>query len=67
MIAEGKYLSYKRYDKKEQILVIFNLEDDIKEVELPHDVTYLNLLDEKRTIKDTIILEPLSAVILKKI
>lgn len=65
--TEGKYLSYQRYDEKEQILVMFNMEYEKKEVELPHDVTYLNLLDGDKTSKDVIVLEPLSAVILKKI
>ena len=39
----------------------------MKEFELHKDVSYLNLLDDNKTCNDAIILEPLSAAILKKI
>lgn len=65
--AEGNYLSFIRFNEKDQILVLFNMEDDAKEVELLQDIIYMNLLDGNKVVKDLIILEPLSAVILKKI
>ncbi|MDB5134180.1 MAG: hypothetical protein JWP37_783 [Mucilaginibacter sp.] len=64
--AEGKTLAYKRYDHKNEIIVLFNLEDGDKQFHLPKDHNYLDLLTNTAG-KQRITLHPLSAAVLKRV
>jgi glycosidase len=65
VVAEGKWLSYKRSIKDEEILVCFNVGEAPATFKLDRGKTYNNLLDETSvTYTDTIDLPPLTAVIL---
>ena len=64
--AEGKTLSYKRYDNTNEIIVLFNLESTKKSFDLPGNNNYTNLLDNATIKGKTISLQPLSAVILRR-
>jgi glycosidase len=64
--AKGKVLSYKRFDQKDEIVVLFNLEKVKTKLRLPTKKKYKSLLDGKSVSGATIELEPLSAVILKR-
>lgn len=44
LVADGKVLSYKRFDKSDEIVVIFNLEDGTKKISLPEKASYKDLL-----------------------
>ncbi len=65
--AEGKTLVYKRYDDKDQIIVLFNLEKVAEKLALPTTGTYINLLDNTKLTGKDITLKPMTAAILKKI
>ncbi len=45
LIASGKKLSYKRKNDNDEIIVIFNLEDEDSKFELPEGEMFVNLLD----------------------
>jgi cyclomaltodextrinase / maltogenic alpha-amylase / neopullulanase len=64
--AEGKVLSYRRFDENSEIVVLFNLEPVKKKMRLPNTGRYKSLLDEKYVSGGTIELQPLSAAILKR-
>jgi cyclomaltodextrinase len=64
--AEGKTLVYKRYDHKNEIIVLFNLEDGDKQFHLPKDHNYLDLLTNTAG-KQRITLHRLSAAVLKRV
>jgi cyclomaltodextrinase len=64
--AEGKMLAYKRYDKNQEIIVLFNLDTTNKKFDLPANTTYTNLLDNVVMKGNSISLKPLTAAILKK-
>jgi len=66
LAAEGKKLAYMRYDSKDQIIVIFNLEKTPQTFALPPKSTWIDLLANKNIKGNTIVLKSLSAVILKK-
>jgi cyclomaltodextrinase len=67
LAAEGKKLAYKRYNSKEEIIVIFNLEKSQQKFMLPQKSAYIDLLTNKKISGNTIMLLPLKAVVLKKI
>lgn len=62
--AEGNKLMYKRFDDDDEIIVIFNLEDDSQVFDLPTR-NYENLMDNT-TVVGTLTVDPLSGVILKR-
>lgn len=64
-VAEGKHLSYTRDSEGEHILVVFNLED--KSWVLPIDGVYVDLLTNNPVKSGKLKIQPLDAVILKKI
>lgn len=64
-VAEGKYLSYTRDSEGEHILVVFNLED--KSWVLSIDGEYVDLLTNNPVKSGKLKIQPLDAVILKKI
>ena len=66
VLAEGNRLEYKRWDKDNEIFVLFNLEDGKREFCLPEG-TYTNLLNDYKVTGSSLSLEALSAVVLKKI
>ena len=66
LAAEGKRLAYKRYDMKDEIIVIFNLESTTQSFSLPQNTTWINLLTNKKITTHSITLKKLSAAILKK-
>lgn len=64
VLAKGNRLMYKRYNKIDEILVIFNLEDEAQTFEIPLK-NYLNLLDGS-TVIGKIKVKPTAGIILKK-
>ena len=65
MVAEGNKLMYRRYNNKDEIIVIFNMEDNSQVFELPGISNYKNLLN-KSTVVHKITLQPRSGMILKR-
>jgi len=65
LTAEGNKLMYRRYDKNDEILVLFNMEDDAQVFDLPGMHNYKNLMDESSAVK-MITLQPKSGMILKR-
>jgi len=63
--AEGKTLIYKRYDKKTQIWVLFNLDTKKQSLKLPEKRNYFNLLDGKIFYGNSFTINSLSGAILK--
>lgn len=61
--AEGKILSYRRFNDHNEIIVMFNLEKDQHVFKLPDNKSYINLLENDELLSGNISLEPLSAVI----
>lgn len=66
IISEGKKLGYKRFDEKEEIFVLFNLEKTKHEFILPASATYKDLLSTKIIKGTKALLNPLEAMILKR-
>ena len=66
IITEGKKLGYKRYDDNNEIIVLFNLENEKAIFNLP-SANYIDLLSNKNFSGKNILLNTLSAVVLKKI
>jgi cyclomaltodextrinase / maltogenic alpha-amylase / neopullulanase len=64
--AEGKVLSYRRFDNDDEIVVLFNLESDHKTLRLPSNLKYVSLLDGKVVVGGKAEVAPLSAMILKR-
>ena len=67
IITEGKKLGYKRKNNTDEIIVLFNLENDKQFFELPFKATYKDLLTNKIFTGNSILLSTLSAAVLKKI
>jgi glycosidase len=65
--SEGKALGYHRYDGHQQIVVLFNLEPKKISFDLPEKGNYQNLLDDQKIGGAAITLDPMSAVVLKKL
>lgn len=66
LLAEGKKLSYKRFDSKDEIIVLFNLEPNKQSFALPQNSTWVDLLTNKKIKGKAITLKTLSAAVLKK-
>jgi len=66
LTAKGKLLVYKRFDSKNEIIVLFNLEPQTKHFTLPGKAAYINLLTNKIVDESSISLNTLSAVVLKR-
>lgn len=66
LIAEGKLLAYKRFDAKDEIIVLFNASSAAQPFELPKSNAYYNLLSKKGKIQNRITIGPMEAAILKK-
>jgi cyclomaltodextrinase / maltogenic alpha-amylase / neopullulanase len=64
--AEGKMLAYRRYDDKQEIVVLFNLEKDERKFDLPSAGKYIDLMKGESVLGGSIVLEPLTGMILKK-
>ncbi len=64
--AEGNRLVYKRFDEKNEIIVIFNLENSKQKFQLKHNL-HQNLFDNKMIKGNSISLKPLSFAILKQV
>ena len=64
MLAEGNKLMYKRFDDKDEIIVIFNLENEAQAFDIPWN-NYKNLLNNS-TVVGKITLDPMSGMILKR-
>ena len=65
LTAEDNKLMYRRYDNNDEIIVIFNMEDDAQVFDLPGMYNYKNLLG-KSTAMHKITLEPKSGMIFKR-
>ena len=66
LITEGKMLSYKRKDNTDEIIIIFNLEDNDKEFELPKGESFESLLDNAKA-NDKVVLPSLTAGVYKRV
>ncbi len=66
LVASGKRLSYKRKNDTDEIIVIFNLEDEDSEFELPEGEMFVNLLDGLNT-RGQVLLPSLEAGVFKRI
>lgn len=64
MNAEGKMLSYKRYDEKDEIIVLFNLEFGKHSIDLPARRKYIDLFTNK-LVSGRVTLNALSAAVLR--
>lgn len=67
LITSGKKLVYKRFDDKNEILVLFNVEEKSQKFDLPAKSSYLDLMTNKKVNTSSVVLEKLSATILKKV
>jgi len=66
IITEGKKLGYKRYDDVNELIVLFNLENKKETFILP-SAKYIDLLSNRIFTGKNIVLNTLSAAVLKKI
>ncbi|TSA30494.1 MAG: alpha-amylase [Bacteroidetes bacterium] len=66
LIAEGNKLGYRRYDGRNEILVLFNLEPRPVSFDLPGNTGYTDLLHGGIISGDSVGLNPLSALVLKR-
>jgi len=66
LVTEGKMLSYKRKDNTDDIIIIFNLEDNDKEFELPKGESFESLLDNAKA-NDKVMLRSLTAGVYKRV
>lgn len=66
LTATGKQLAYRRFNKQQQIVVLFNLENSSRTFKLPVKGRWTNLLEGTSVNSDQVQLPPLSGLILKK-
>ena len=66
LVTEGKKLSYSRSEGNDEIIVMFNLEKDQQKFSLPQNAGWTDLMTNKTITGNSIVLKPLTAVILKK-
>lgn len=66
IVADGNKLGYKRFDNNNEIIVLFNMESQSEDFELPKEFSYINLFDNTR-VANSITLDPVSGVVLKQI
>lgn len=65
LMAQGKMLSYERFDQKSSIIVLFNLEDGERDFELPETYQYTDLITGLK-VEEKATLPALGAAILKR-
>jgi len=65
--ARGKYLSYVRYDENDEMIILFNMDNQKRDFDIPINETYSDLTDGTQVSGNKITLLPLTARILKKI
>jgi cyclomaltodextrinase / maltogenic alpha-amylase / neopullulanase len=66
LLTEGKKLVYKRFDSKDEIVVLFNLEASQQKFALPSKGSWIDLMTGKKFKGNSIALNSLKATILKK-
>ncbi len=66
LFKEGNLLSYRRYNDTDEILVIFNLEGNPIDYQLPDGEEYSDMLEISKSYNGKIPIEPVSGVVLKK-
>jgi cyclomaltodextrinase len=66
LVTEGKKFAYERFDTKDEIIVLFNLEPTKQSFTLTQNSTWIDLLTNKKIKGDSIVLKTLSAAVLKK-
>ncbi len=64
--ADGKLFSYRRFDDKDEIVVLFNLENQAHTFDLPADGKYTDLLGNEDVTGGSITLQPLEGKILRR-
>ena len=64
LTAAGKTLAYRRFDKENEIIVLFNLENATTQFELPKNARYVDLLTEMKFSGAVYNLNGMSAAIL---
>jgi len=67
LVADGKKFGYKRYDTKQEIIVLFNLEPGNQMLDLPAPGVYIDLLTNKEMKGKTVSMKTLTAAVLKRI
>jgi cyclomaltodextrinase / maltogenic alpha-amylase / neopullulanase len=65
--TDNKHLSYRRFNQKDEILVLFNLGNEKFEFNLAPNKAYHDLLSDKTYSAENLMLDPISAIILKTI
>lgn len=63
--AEGKTLAYRRYDRKNEIIVLFNMDDKTQRFQLPGNGKYRDLLHGS-PVPPQVDLEPWSGIVVKR-
>jgi glycosidase len=66
LVAEGKKLAYKRKNDKDEIIVVFNLEDGPQTFALPEGESFINLLNNENA-SGSVSHGPLSAGVYKRV
>ncbi|KUG05813.1 hypothetical protein ASU33_00015 [Solirubrum puertoriconensis] len=66
LTATGKQLSYRRFDKEQQVVVLFNLEKNSRSFKLPVKGRWTNLMHGTFINSDQVDLPPLTGMILRK-
>ncbi len=66
LTAEGKKLAYKRFDANDEIVILFNLEPTKQNFTLPANSGYIDLLTKKNVKGKSLILAPMTSMVLKK-
>ncbi len=67
LTTDGKKLAYKRFDKQNEIIVLFNVDKSKQTFTLPAKATYINLLTNEKFEGNSLALNTLTAAILKKV
>ena len=66
LLAEGKKLAYRRYNGRDEVVVLFNVEKTKQKFKLPTKDKYVDLLTNKTISGGVVELDGMSAMILKK-
>jgi len=66
LLAEGEHLAYERSDENNNIIVIFNLDENELFFDLPENEQYIDLLTEDQEYKGSVKVKAMQAVVLKK-
>ncbi len=67
LTTDGKKLAYKRFDSKDEIIVLFNLNPAKQKFSLPQKSTWIDLLTNKKIKGKSLTVKPLSAAVLKSV